>query len=1043
MNQATCERCGNTLPDDARYCPRCGFPVGAPLPEERKVVTIIFVDLVGSSKLSTLIDPERYREVISAYYQAVAEELESLRGRAENFAGDAVLGAFGVPAARDDDALRAVRAGLSIVERTGRLGESLALPVPLLVRGGIQTGPVAIGAEPTERGLLFGAVVNLAARLQEAASPGEVLVGETTWFLTRHDVDYGPRREVEAKGFEMAAAWPVVALGPRSSRRTIPFVDRKRELLLMNETFARVRETGRGHLVTLFGEPGVGKTRLAEEFLAGLPAGTAVLSGGSDPFDEDVTFAPLAQMLLGVFGEAGDAPPDVLRSRLETQARAVVPEEQARSVAQRLGSVLGISAGDGGEARYRGGEIRSALLTFLAGLTSSGAAVLVLEDAHLARPSFLDLLEQLVREAKEVPVLVLVVGRWELLDDRPDWGGGFGDSLTLYLEPMSMRDSTELAIEAGDNLDELTAERIARHSGGNPFFIVETTGMLKQEEGQLPGDTGPLPRALLPPTVQAVISSRIDRLSDDARDLLRKASVFPRATFDISELVLIADPAESALMELDDEELLVREEARPTVWRFRHGLVRDVAYESLPKRERQRLHLRLANRFSRPDVADRYPRSTAYHLEQAAKAALDLNPKDRTLAERAVDALARAGDAARRGIESRTAEDLYERALALAGPERIWGIREAWVLSRLGEARYWLGEFEPSARALARALELGGEEIPAVSAHASRFLGDIVLTIRGEPDAAAGLFEQALGAARALGDPTVLARTLLMAGWVPFWRHDLGGARAMFEEALDVARANPKGDRWAEARALVAIAEVTSPVGDETICLDLALRSLSIGEEMGDAFTAAVGQETATGSLRRMGRLAEALDRANASLRVFRELDARWEIASVLAERGAVYRSLGKLDLAEEDLRWSYRLSREIKERALVSWTVGELARTLAARGDPSGARQVLREPAASVPPKEPGSLTSILNAEAVVALAEGDTEGALATSLRSLDVDRRQGWDNVIAAQVWWVGCVFGPDIVGGEAALAEARRTLESHHWKQALHEPDTVAT
>ncbi|MEX2420347.1 MAG: adenylate/guanylate cyclase domain-containing protein, partial [Actinomycetota bacterium] len=185
MATLSCERCGLPLPDSARFCPNCGYPVGAPPPEERKVVTVIFVDLVGSTKLSAQIDPERYREVLTRYYRGVSDELEGLRGRAFNFAGDAVVGVFGVPHTHDDDALRAVRAGLTVVDRIGRLGEQIGLPVPLRVRVGIHTGPVAIGSEATEQGLLYGATVNMAARLQQAADPGAVLVSETTYLLSQ------------------------------------------------------------------------------------------------------------------------------------------------------------------------------------------------------------------------------------------------------------------------------------------------------------------------------------------------------------------------------------------------------------------------------------------------------------------------------------------------------------------------------------------------------------------------------------------------------------------------------------------------------------------------------------------------------------------------------------------------------------------------------------------------------------------------------------------------------------------------------------------
>jgi len=1004
-------------------------------------VTIVFTDLVGSTLLSARIDPERYREVLAIYYTTVAEELESLRGRAENFAGDAVVGVFGIPRAHDDDALRAIRAGLAIVERVGRVGESLALPVPLRCRVGVNTGPVAIGSEAAERGLLFGAVVNAAARLEQAAESGAVLVGETTRLLTEDSVEYGERREVEAKGFEQALpAWPVVALAPRSSRRTIPFVDRRRELRLLGDTFERAQETRRGHMATLFGEPGIGKSRVAEEFLAGLPDETRVLTGRASPFEEDVTFAPLAQVLLQAMDERSDAPAAQLLGSLEDLVRSCCPEDEVRQVVARLGLALGLVEEARDARRYRVAEIRAGLLSLLDGLAASGPVVLVFEDLHLAQPPLLDLIEQVVREAKHTPLLVLCISRYDLLDDRPDWGGGLGDSLNLYLEAMSLPDATELALEAGEGLNEETAERIARHAGGNPFFIVETTGMLLHEEVELPSDTEPLPQRLLPPTVQAVIAARIDRLGEQARGLLRKASVFARSTFDLPELALIAEPDESALTELEDEELLVHDEQRPDVWRFQHGIVRDVAYESLPKRERRRLHLRLANRFSEPDTVDRYPRSIAYHLEQAARASHDLNPKDRTLAERAVGALARAGDLALEASDARTAEDLYERALALSGPERGWSVREATMLSNLGESRYWLGEFESAAGPLARALELAGHDA-RIRAHANRFLGDIELSVRGSRTRAAEHFDEALAAARELGDPWTLARTLLSAGWVPYWRNDVDPARAMFEEALAVTRSGAEADPWAEARALGTLATMESEVGDEERALSLASEGLAIAEASGDRFSVGVARQGVGDALRRLWRLDEAKPHLDGAVDAMRELGARWELASMLTSRGILHRLSGRPEDAVKDLREAFRLCRDLKERSIVMWTANALAEASVDAGDLKTAREVLGEAAAIATSEGPASFDRLTDAEVLILLAEGERDAARERATDLLRLYGEQGRPKGVAGQTWWNGRVFGPEAVGGEEEMERARKVLEELHWEQALRGPDLV--
>lgn len=1043
MSQATCVRCGAPLPEGARFCPACGYPVGEPPPQERKVVTVVFVDLVGSTELAARLDPERYREVLATYYRTASEVLDSLRGRAYDLAGDAVVGVFGLPHAHDDDALRAVRAGLDLVERVGRIGEDLRLPVPLGVRVGIDTGPVAVGSEGTERGLLFGATVNLAARLQQAAEPGTVLVGETAWMLTRDQVRFGEPIRVHAKGFEeVVTAYPALGLGPLSSRRTIPLVDRRRELRLLQDAFERVREARRAHLVSVLGEPGIGKSRVVEEFLRRLPSEATVLAGRASPFGEDVAFAPLAQMLLGLLGEEVGAPEERLREGLRSVVERCCPADEVPAVLERLGTALGLGAPRRAEGRFRVGELRAGLLSLVSGLGRTGPVVVVLEDAHLAEPGLLDLLEELVRAARTAPLLVLCVARYDLLEARPDWGGGLGDSLNLYLEPLSIPDATELALLAGEDLQPAAAESVARHAGGNPFFIVETTGMLRHRgDGLRLADTGPIPASLLPPTVQAVIAARIDHLPPPARDLIRKASVFARGTFHADELALIAEAQDrDALLEtLEDEELLVRDEHRPGVWRFRHGLVRDVAYESLPKRERRRLHLRIADALAEDErAAARYPRSIAYHLEQAARAALDLDPSDRGIAERAVQALAHAGDLAMAASEAGPAADLYERALALAGPERTWGLSEAVVLANLGEARYWLGDFEGAVGPLSRALELGGEDA-RIRAQACRYLADIELSIRGDRERAGELFDRALSAARELGDPWTLARTLLVAAWAPYWRGEMHHARAMFEEALRVARSNPEADPWAEARALVMLATVESETGDDERSLELAAEALAIAEGSGDRFSIAVAHEAVGSALRRIWRPEEALVHLGAAVTAFRELGARWELASALTSRGLAHRFAGRLEEALADLREAYRLCRELKERSLITWTAAGLAKAFVAAGDPEGARRVLAEASSTARPEGPGSVDRLLDAEAHVLLAEGQRWEALERALEVLRIERERGNPKDVAARIWWVARVFDPQAAGGPEEVAAARALLEELHAEQLLREPD----
>ncbi|HJP66434.1 MAG TPA: tetratricopeptide repeat protein [Actinomycetota bacterium] len=1037
MPVLSCDRCGAPLPEDARFCPRCGAPVAVAVTSERKVVTVLFADLAASTELAARLDPERFREVMAAFFQMVSEELESLRGRAEKFIGDAVMAVFGLPHAHDDDALRAVRAGLVIRDRTMRLGEELGLPSPLEVRVGVNSGPVATGSGPSDQLLVSGVAVNLASRLQEAAEPGEVLVGDTTWQLTRDVVEFGPPRPIEARGFDGDVhGYPVTALSGRSTRRTIPLVDRRREVALLQDAFERVRETSRPHLVTLLGEAGIGKSRLVEELLASLPDEARVLHGRANVFEEDVTFAPLADMIRRQLNVEADTHPEEIKARLEELVKGCCEPDRSEQIAARLGLALGLGSDEQrGEGRsYRAAEIRAGFLELLQGLGMLGPVVVLFEDLHLARPGLLELIEEVVAGAKRIPLLMLAVGRGWLLEEHPDWGSSVGDAVRIQLEPLRFEQAKELAQVAGASIDDPTAERIALHAGGNPFFIIETTGMLMQEHEEHLSD---IPHShLLPPTVQAVIASRIDHLDQPAKDLFRKASVFPRSTFHVSDLAMIAEADEDILRRLEEDELLVHDAERPGLWRFRHGMLRDVAYESLPKRERLRLHLQVAKGLAR-DGEDRHPNALAYHLEQAARASLDLDPADRSLAERAVEALARAADRARRAMESPTAIDHYTRALELSGPESKWGMAQARVLSGLGESHYWLAEFEDAEAALERALSIGDGD-DWTETHGNRFLADIVLNIEGDQDRASKLFDDALAAARRLGDDFAMARTLLMAGWAPFWRDDLDGARAMFEEALAIARANPEGDRWAEARALTSLASVITPVGDEREALALAEQALDIGTRMEDRFTVAVAQGYAAGSLRRMARLDEAMPLEDEAVRTFRDLGARWELASTQGDRGSIHRLAGRLDQAEADLREALKLCKRLGDRTLVEWTAGELSRTLLATGDVEGARQALDQPMAEIADEQP----SMRTAEALIERHLGNVDRATEIARALLENEAIEPNVNYVASRRWWVGRLFGGDAAGGADAVEEARRTLERANWLQAIREPDLWA-
>lgn len=1043
MIDGTCASCGRPLPPDARFCPRCGTPIALPTTAERRMVTVLFADLADSTSLTSRLDPERAREVLGVFYTAASEELRSLRGRAEKFVGDAVMAIWGAQSAQDDDALRAVRAGVLIRNRVERLHLQLHLPEPLRVRVGLSSGYVAVGGGPADQFLVSGATVNLAARLQSAAQPGEVLVSSTTRQLTELSVTYGEPREIEARGFDATiTAWPVASLTARSTRRTIPLVGRQAELNAMLDIAEHVRVERRPHLVTVIGEPGIGKSRLLEEVIAALPEGTSVLTGRATEFAEDVTYAPIAEMIRRQLEVSADTPAAEVRQRLNELVQGCCDPSDRERVAARVGLLLGLGTDtdehgsdrndetDSGEGRARAAEIRSGLRRLLAGMAQRGPLVMMVDDAQRARPELLDLLGRLLRESDDLPLVLVLAAREEI--ERGDWDAGLPGTTTLRLAPLSESESAELARNAG-NLDEQGAQSIAAHAGGNPFFVIETTGMLLERHLSDPTDGG---HAGLPATVQAVIASRLDHLAGPARDLARRASVLTKSSFDLAELSTIADADTDLLAELEEAEVLVHDRQRRDMWRFRHDLLRDVAYESLPKRERQRLHLQLAEALDERD-AERYPASVAHHLASAARAALDLDPQDRELADRAIRALRAVGDRSRRRTESHAAIEHYERALSLAGPRETWGEREARIVSTIGECRYWLAEFESARHSLIEARRLAPDSL-WVTSHAARFLGDIRLNVDGDPKAARELFAEAVAAADALGDPFTRARAHLMAGWAPYWIGDLVGARAAFDASLDIVRGNEDGDPAGEARALVALTSVVSSSGTEEEVLEMAQRALAIGRETGDAFIVGIAQETAGNALFKLGRPDEAFAAQDEAVRIFRELGARWELASALGDRASVHRVCDRLHEAQLDLREALTICRELGELNLVTWTTTALGTVALFDGDRRGADQLADEAAAGMPESDPGEEASILSLRILLALAGGEVERAREMAIQLLALDRDPYWPNAVASRIWWVGRLLNEDLVGGQE-LEAARNRLEHAGWRSALEDPD----
>jgi class 3 adenylate cyclase/tetratricopeptide (TPR) repeat protein len=938
----TCVNCGAELPEGARFCPRCGTPVqGALETTERRIVTVLFADLVDSTGLARRLDAERAREVLGAFFDAASDELISLRGEPEKFIGDAVMAVFGLPQVHEDDAIRAIRAGQGIVERTHRLGEELDLPDPLQVRVGIEAGDVAAGEGPAGQLLVTGPTVNAASRLQTSAEPGEVLVGETARALTRMAVAFGEPRDIPAKGFdEPLVGYPVVSLTTRSVRRTIPLIGRAAELGVLRQLVDRVVGSGRPHLVTLFGEAGIGKSRLTQEVVAGLAEGTTALVGRVQSSEWGATFAPVAEMVRDLAGlDDGVAEAEAIERLQEVVDGCCEPSESER-VAARIALALDLGGGeDEPDQSSFVQAVQSGFTTLIEGLTRQGPVVLVFDDVHQAGKPMLDLIERLVaapHRGSGGPLLVLAAARPELLEFRPTWGSTAANEARIRLEPLGPAESVELARQAGGGrLRESTAERVAARADGNPFFIIETTGMLLHEEDTLPAHQA----APLPPTVQAVVAARLDQLPLHLRDVARRVAVY-LYSFDLDELRLVAPNAtEQDLSHLEDEEIVVRDERPRPRWRFRHPTVRDVAYASLPKRERLRLHLAIAEELERSSGRLAW---AADHLEQAALASLDLDPADRTLPDKAASALAQAGDVYRRRMEGTSAIEYYQRALAMAGPEELWGGREARVLAGIGESRYWRGEYAEALESLTRAEVFAqAAEDPWAFSLAARFHADIVLNIDGDVEEAERLFGLALEAAEASGDTGAVARTLLFSGWTDFMRERFDDAVETWRRALALAQKNR--DRWVETRALTSLSGARGDQERFDEARELAEEALAVARDLGDQFSVGVAAIQVGRTLRHTGQTEAALEYFERGIAIFEEFGARWDLADALGERGIAYRELGRLDEAEADLQLSVKISEELGERSLLPWTWRALAKVALRKGDREEAQERMR----------------------------------------------------------------------------------------------------
>ncbi len=757
---AVCPSCGQENAEGARFCNACAAPlVAAASAKVRKTVTVLFCDLVGSTALGDRSDPELLREAMGRYHAELRTILERHGGTVEKFVGDAAMAVFGIPQVHEDDALRAVRAADEILEAVGLL--------ELQVRIGVNTGEVVAGEGET---LVTGDAVNIAARLEQAAEAGEILIGEATERLVRDVVRAEPVEPLDLKGkAEPVPAYRLLELLPDVPAFTgaivAPFVGREAELETLERALAAAIDERSPQLATIVGPPGIGKSRLARELIQHSEA--RVLVGRCLSYGEGITYWPLAE----VVSQLGD-----LRS-------ALGDGEDAELAASRVATALATA-----ETAAASEEIAWGFRKLFEALAQAKPLIVVLDDIHWAEPTLLDLIEYVSTFAQDAPLLLLCMARPDLFELRPAWAAPKPNATLVTLEPLAASEA-ETLVERLHGMTEQAKARIVEAAEGNPLFVEQLVAMQAERgNGELE----------IPPTIQALLAARIDRLEPEERSVIERASIEGRLFHRGSVAELLPEKARTGagghLLALVRKEF-VRPD-RATVpgddgFRFGHILIRDAAYGSIPKRLRAELHERFAD-WLEARLGDGAPDEIlGYHLEQAYRYRVELGSEDehaRDLARRAAHVLGASGRRAHARGDDAATRSLLERAtrmLADGDPEL------PSLLTLLGSSTYEAGDapgaIEVLRRAQAAAAATGQRGIELRAR-----MDELAVLVSADPgqqtEAALAEVEAAVAELQPLDDAESLARAWRAVIQVGFVRADFALVGEASSRLLECAR---------------------------------------------------------------------------------------------------------------------------------------------------------------------------------------------------------------------------------------------------------------
>jgi class 3 adenylate cyclase/tetratricopeptide (TPR) repeat protein len=946
----TCPNCGRESPEDFAFCPACGAPLAIATPgrETRKTVTVVFCDVTGSTALGERLDPESLRDVQSRYFDTMRAAIERHGGTVEKYIGDAVMAVFGIPRLHEDDALRATRAVADMREGLAGLNKELERDrgVTIQVRIGVNTGEVVAGASAADPAFVTGDAVNVAARLEQGAVPGDVVLGDPTYRLVREAVEAEPIEPLELKGkTERVPAWrllgvrEVMSAVPR--RLDSPMVGRERQLAQLQQAFDAAEADQACQLFTILGPAGVGKSRLVQEFLSAVDERAGILRGRCLPYGEGITYFPVVETVKQAAGLADFDLPEIIESKV---CSVLEGDEHQDLVCRRVSQLMGIADAEAGEDTFW------AVRRFFEATARERPLVLVFDDIHWGEPTFLDLVEHVADWSRGSPILLLCMSRSDLLDVRPGWGGGKLNAATVSLEPLSEEQSAALIANllGSTELPTQVAARIVDTAEGNPLFVEETLAMLVddglvvREDGRWVA-AGDLSTLTVPPSIQALLASRLDRLTPEERTALEAAAVVGKAFFVGAVRDLVAEDARTRvpgdLMALVRKELIRPERSTlpgQDAFRFRHLLIRDAAYEAIPKTQRAELHERFADWLERVagDAVVEQEEIVAYHLEQAHGYRTQLGPPDERSEAIGLRASVRLASASRRATgrgDHVAAVNLLRRAVDL-GPAR--GAERGRLLYDLGQALSWVGEARPAFATFDEAIEVAsaaGDRSLELLARIRRSDTQMLTDPHAKPtEEFRAELEEAVRVFEELGDDAALATVwteLAQIEWMPcrYERAEIAARRA-----IEYARRS--GDeRIIAAPLLLAIAAAmfgTALPAEGIAGLDELSQELSRSRQM--AAFALVSRGYYLGM---EGSFDEARRLLDAAHEVERALGLRFDM-------GANREQLGQLELyaadaaaAERAYRENYDISDELGDEGHKSTGAANLARALCALG--------------------------------------------------------------------------------------------------------------